>query len=291
MTNTSRLNRILNLTSFRVNPYPYYSQNNLGYNTTGVSVNGNHGLYSKFLKVKVRNADGTFELPICSQMSFYEGIMDFVAKKHENLASSNESYEVLAPIHCNNVLLPYRTSTVESAFMDVYTTTLPFGVTRVDVGLVNNPTEVKATFYQAPGLLLDEHFNPLLYLTIRGQYKANNDVEYQECRVYVAHRVFIQADPVSKFILKKVLPFYLFNRITIYPFSTNPTTGINPTDYRFITSQGDSVKAKVILDPLDNLITSVKTPESYTNMEQDIYTKLKTPGALSEMFDPDRMFI
>lgn len=283
MASTSRLNRTLQA-SFRIKAYGYYLGNNNYYQ--GESVNGNNGLYSKFIRVKVRNSDGTFELPICAPMAFYEGVNNFV-KSGNNLVTSNESYEVLAPIHCNNISMPYRAATLESAFMDGYYTTPPFGVTKVVIGPSNRPSEVKATYYQAPGLILDELFRPLIYLTAVGRFTSGL-VEYTELRVYVAHRVFMQSDSVTKFLLKKVVPFYLFNETLEFPFRTNSENGVDLRGWTL--NYTGSRKAKVILEPLDDLVLSVKTPDNYESMEQNVYTLLKSEGAISEMFDPDKLF-
>lgn len=283
MATTSRLNRTLT-DSFRIYANPYYSGSTFGYGS-GESVNGSNGLFSKFINVSVRNADGTFEFPLCAAKTFYEALADFIKAGH-NLANGNETCKVLAPIHCNNTDVPYRASAIDSAYMDGFYSQIPFGVSKVEIGPSNRRSEVKATYYQAPGLILDELFRPLIYLTIVGKYTGNG-VEYTELRVRVAHRIFNQDDSISKFLLKKVVPFYLFNTVNSYVFS--PTRDSGMTRGWSINSDR-RVNAKVELDPLDNLILSVKTPQNYEEMENNIYAQLSSEDAVKEMFNPERMF-
>lgn len=279
MATTSRLNRALR-TSFTLHAFPYYNINVGRYSRE--SVCGDTGLYSKFINVKVKNSDNTFELPLCGVKTFYDKLRTLVDSG--NFVESNGEVEVLTPVHCNNSSSPYRAGTLDTGFIDCLYIQMPFGVTKVNI-VSSTSIEPKTTFYQAPGLLLNEAFKPLFYCTIAGKYTINNEYVFTECRVYVAHRVFNQDDAISKFILKKVVPFYLNNSVELYKFRI--PSDIKPGNGWNLRDGGELVKVKVILDPLDNLILDVKTPQSYEELEGNAYTKLCSPGAVDEMFNLD----
>jgi hypothetical protein len=129
-----------------------------------------------------------------------------------------------------------------------------------------------------------------MYSTIIGRF-TEGTAEYTELRVYVAHRVFLFDNSISKFLLKKVVPFYLFNGVFVYKIVTTEN-GMSIGENTIIPPTNDDFKkVKVTLEPLDDLVLSVKTPDDYESMEENVYTILKSEGALDEMFDLDKMLL
>lgn len=286
MVATSRLNRVLT-SSFRFFGYSYYL--NEAYLNTD-SINGSNGLFSKFVKVNVRNADGTFEFPMCAVRTFLEGVEKLITEGVD-LVTSDRVYETFSPIHCINSNVPYWASTVESSFMDSFFAYLPYGAVRVNIGSrASGESAIKSFHYQAPGIVINSGFNPLLYLTIKGKYEYHNGsrntfaIKPSEYKVHVAHRVFNQEDSISKFILKKVVPFYFNNPVgeTII----FPKTDIKITSWSVLQHETSAAPVKIELEPLNKIIYKVAVPSNYETMENDVSALLTSEEAIKVLSNP-----
>lgn len=241
--------------------------------------------FSKLAKVKVLNDNNfSFEMPLFAYPWF-------LREPCESLFTNpTGAREMLVPMHCLNNL-PIRVSTVETVIRETLYRELPYGVIHYEIGPADTQIPPKEECYTAPGLLLNAQYEPMLLLTVSGRYSTIDPANMtlvgsvEKYNVYINLKVFVQDTSLSKAIVKKVLPFYLFNRVTpIGAFNSSNMKKRKTLNVIGLSAIPDSA-VSVHFGMPDNIITSVKAPTSFEQIEENVYAALNSEGAIKQILD------
>ena len=242
--------------------------------------------FSKFAKVKILNDNFSFEMPLFAYPWFLREPCESL------LTDPTGSTEMLVPMPCLNKDIPLRVSTVETAIRESLYKELPCGVIHCEIGPADTQTPLKEEFYTAPGLLLNAQYEPMLLLTVSGRYSSIDPANMilsgsvEKYNVYINLKVFAQDTSLSKVIVKKILPFYLSSKvIPIGAFSSPSNIKRRKTLNVVGNPVGTYSTASVHFGMPDNIITSVKSPTSFEQIEENVYATLNSEGAIKQILD------
>lgn len=130
--------------------------------------------------------------------------------------------------------------------------------TPVSAGLCKIETTHDFIYYGGAGIIFNKDMEVLLLISVK--YKMPEDAKLNiyltDAIVYVSPKVFTSDGPVEKYIIKKVIPFFINTRPFIY------STGLNIVNtYNDSSDQQQRIPDIIISDVTDKFISKPDAPD------------------------------
>lgn len=212
----------------------------------GDALNGNIALdrNNVFSKLCVIDLTGdTIEIPV-----FAKNVVE------DTIINSSSTTKVVLPLYSNSNT--YNRRTADSIIRSFF---IKGNLTERLQKVVTNKNEV---YYGMKGIILDEHFNPLIMVTISLDRESKM---YKKVTIYIHPEVFLNTNGlIHKSIIKKIIPFYIsYNEDLSYrsgrryyrvEHSVRPQVVIEDAAKKFIQSPNRPSSQSFTDDKLNQLI-------------------------------------
>ena len=197
-------------------------------------------VYNKSIIIDIDRDKDEVEIPVIAR-AFYENII------------SEEIYDP-APKKIEKIILPLYENCMEQS-RRTFDSIIKQLFTNVDYSkrLQKIVTSKGEVCYGGRGIILDSDYTPLLLCTLMARkYKEKKDtyMTYYRPVCYINPKVFTDTDKmINKGIVKKLIPFYTTNDMN-FPLVSG----------RFVSTNPDDRKVKVIVDNFDNFFVEPIKP-------------------------------
>lgn len=139
--------------------------------------------------------------------------------------------EINVPLFCRGLIessTNTKFNTITTIILPIYMTDLSTKILTVDAIFrklfANNfsqrftkvSTKKGEIYYVNSGIILDKDFSPIIICSLLGSTENSAYLSYNRMIMHISSKVFIDAeDSVSKGLIKKIIPFYLDNKINV----------------------------------------------------------------------------
>ena len=209
-----------------------------------------------FSKLCVIDLTGdTIEIPI-----FAKNVVE------DTLINSSSTTKIVLPLYSNSNT--YNRRTADSIIRSFF---VRGNLTERLQKVVTNKNEI---YYGMKGIILDEHFNPLIMVTMSLDRRSRM---YKKVTIYIHPEVFLNTTGlIHKSIIKKIIPFYISynedlprrSRITYYNIesSVRPQVVIEDAAKKFIQSPNrpspqsctDDKLNQLMIENIDDILNQIR---------------------------------
>lgn len=199
-----------------------------------------------------------FDKMLVIDISGDEVIIPIIAKNavectmFTNFLGESEYQKVVIPLYRNSLTIMKRTT--NSIIKEFFTNTT------FSTKLKTIVTPKEDTYYGNTGIILDKDFKPLILCCVvcrKIKEESPSCMKYYKLLIYVSPDIFINGkDSVSKYILKKIIPFY-----STY---TLPNITISRVFSEYFLNSDLNIKPKIVIEDISSFIKTPALPNPDT---------------------------